>query len=780
MSEQNINFSNIPEELKRTDQWVLWRLKGRGEKQTKVPCQINGKPAKSNDKSTWSTFNEVEETYLNGGFDGIGFVFSKEDPFIGIDIDKCIADGKYNDSAEEISKMMNSYTEISPSGKGIHIIVKGELPSEVSSTGQKNTSIGLEVYRHSRFFTFTGNSQNVSEVVERPDALKLLFQKYLPKKENKAKTYKKAVKNSTQDLSNAELWERMFRSANGLAIRSLCDGQVTNGDHSSTDLSLCNHLAFWTNKDSVKMDSMFRESGLYREKWDKQHSSDGRTYGEMTIENAIQSTPTVREDFQRESPKGTSKQKKQKKSFPKTDLGNAERLIDRHGENLRYCPPFASWFVWQGNRWLQDLTNEVELFAKETVRYMGKSAYDMENSDLDLVKHAVRSESMGKIMSMISLAKSEKGIPILPQELDSDTWKLNCENGTIDLKTGKLLPHNRLDLITKIAPVVYDPNAKCPNWIAFLKSIMKNDKGEESLALINYLQKIIGYSLTGDTTEQVMFFLYGSGRNGKSTFINTIKEMLGDYASQANSDTFMVRNSERINNDIAALKGARLVSTVESEKGKKLAESLIKQLTGGETIKARFMHKDFFEYLPQFKIFFTTNHMPNIDGTDTGIWRRIRLIPFTVTIPEEKKDKKLPEKLQAELPGILRWAVEGCLKYQKEGLGLPAEVIAATKQYRTEMDNLEGFLSECCTIEPAKKATTKDLWFTYEYWCRDNGEENDKLSKKAFLASLKEKMNAEGRHFEQVRIGSNGDRGYQGIGMLPPPEDASVQSAFKL
>ncbi len=776
MNQTKYSFSNIPDELKLTNQWVLWRIEKRNGKETKVPYQADGLMAKSNDRRTWSSFNGAANTYLNGGYDGIGFMFSKEDPFIGLDLDKCIADGKYSDLAEEISEMMDSYTEISPSGKGIHIIVKGELPID-KGTGNKSSSLGLEIYRHGRYFTFTGNSQNVSEVMERTDELRVLFQKYFSEKEKKVQSYKKPAINSTQNLSNAELWERMFRSSNGLAIRSLFDGQLINGDHSSTDIALCNHLAFWTNKNAFQMDSMFRESSLIREKWYKQHSSDGRTYGEMTIENAIRSTNAVREDFQsREYPKETSKQKN--KSFPKTDLGNAERLIDRYGENLRYCPPFASWFVWQGNRWLQDLTNEVELYAKETVRHMGKSAYDMEDPDLGLVSHAVKSESMGRIMSMISLAKSEKGIPILPQELDSDTWKLNCENGTIDLKTGKLIPHNRLDLITKIAPVVYDPNAKCPNWISFLKSIMKNERGEESLELINYLQRIIGYSLTGDTSEQVMFFLYGSGRNGKSTFINTIKEMLGDYASQANSDTFMVRNSERINNDIAALKGSRLVSTVESEKGKKLAESLIKQLTGGETIKARFMHKDFFEYLPQFKIFFTTNHMPNIDGTDTGIWRRIRLIPFTVTISEEDKDKKLPEKLQAELPGILRWAVEGCLKYQKEGLGLPAEVIAATKQYRTEMDKLEGFISECCTIDPSQKTTTKNLWFTYEYWCRDNGEENDKLSKKAFIASLKEKMNTEGRYFEQVRIGSKGDRGYQGIGI--PPDYASVQSAFQI
>ena len=459
-------------------------------------------------------------------------------------------------------------------------------------------------------------------------------------------------------------------------------------------------------------------------------------------------------------------QKPVKKIFQKTDLGNAEWLVYRHGENLRYCPPFGRWYVWKGTRWVEDQLNEVELLAKETVRHMYKEAFQIEDTDSRqaLIKHALKSEAHSRITSMISLAKSEKGIPILPSQLDSDPWKLNCKNGTLDLKTGKLLPHNRKDLITKMVAVNYDPTAECPTWMSFLESIMKNEKGEVKYDLIDFLQKAVGYSLTGDTSEQVMFFLHGSGRNGKSTFINTIKELLGDYANQTNTETFMIRNSDRVNNDIAALKGARMVSAVESEEGKKLAESLIKQLTGGEAIQARFLRQEFFEYVPQFKIFFTTNHKPVISGTDVGIWRRIRLIPFTVTIPEEKKDTRLPEKLKAELPGILRWAVEGCLKWQKNGLGNPKEVVFATQNYKNEMDTLNNFLSECCSIGPSFKVTTKDLYSTYQRWSVENGE--IPLNKKKFLIRLKEKMASEGYEFEQVRIGSNGDRGYQGIGLI--------------
>ncbi|MEC1197638.1 phage/plasmid primase, P4 family, partial [Bacillus paralicheniformis] len=237
------------------------------------------------------------------------------------------------------------------------------------------------------------------------------------------------------------------------------------------------------------------------------------------------------------------------------------------------------------------------------------------------------------------------------------------------------LPHDRDLLFTKISPIAYQSDADCPNWKAFLESIFIDDRGAPNYEIIDFMQKAIGYSLTGDTTEQVMFFLFGNGRNGKSTFINTVQHLFGDYGRQTNSDTFIKKkNDSAINNDIARLDGARFVSAVESEEGQQLSESLVKQITGGEKMSARFLRQEYFEFTPEFKVFFTTNHKPIVKGSDEGIWRRIRLIPFTVTIPKEKVDKKLPQKLAAEMPGILRWAAEGCLKWQKEGLGEPEAI----------------------------------------------------------------------------------------------------------
>lgn len=442
--------------------------------------------------------------------------------------------------------------------------------------------------------------------------------------------------------------------------------------------------------------------------------------------------------------------KEKSPNFKRTDLGNAERLIHYYGRDIRYNNPFGKWFLWDGKRWEEDKINRIQQLSKKTVRKIYEEAAEAEDSDMrkSLSEHAVRSESRARIESMISLTKSE--VPILPDDMDKNPWLLNCQNGIVDLKTGKLSPHERNFMMTKISPIAYDPQAECPTWLKFLEDIMQDDQGNVKRELIDFLQKAVGYSLTGDTSEQVLFFLYGSGRNGKSTFVNVIKEVQGDYGKQTNAETFTVKKSDRVNNDIAALKGARLVAATESEEGARLAESLVKQLTGGEPIQTRFLHQEFFEYIPQFKIFFTTNHKPVIRGADEGIWRRIRLIPFTVRIPDEKLDKQLPEKLRAEMSGILRWAVEGCLKWQQEGLGNPKEVEDATASYRDEMDTMGSFLQENCIIHENAKCSVQDFYKRYQNWCEENGEyelSTQKFNRKIEERGFKKKRSTGGHNF---------------------------------
>ena len=322
--------------------------------------------------------------------------------------------------------------------------------------------------------------------------------------------------------------------------------------------------------------------------------------------------------------------------------------------------------------------------------------------------------------------------PVTPSELDADLWLLNCRNGTVDLRTGKLLPHHPENLCTKQVPVVFDQQAKCPTWLAFLLRVMADNR-----ALVQFLQRAIGYSLTGSTVEQVLFFFYGTGANGKSTFIETCRKLLGDYAQQADFDTFVTKKNDGPRNDLARLMGARFVAAVEAAQGRQLAENVIKQVTGGDTITARFLYHEHFEYLPQFKLFLVANHKPRVVGTDEAIWRRIRLVPFTVTIPREQRDKQLLEKLQSELPGILAWAVRGCLKWQDDGLGEPVQVSEATEAYRRENDTLGDFIEEKCVIDPDESLEAGLLYETFTTWCEANGEEP--LSQKSFGTQLHER-----------------------------------------
>jgi len=728
---------NVPKSLLTCNQWVAWSYKNRGSKLGKIPLDPKtGNYAKVNDKNTWGSFNEALGYMKHKKADGIGFVFSTEDSFVGIDLDGCRdpETGEIQDWAEAIIKEIGSYTEISPSGKGLHIILAGKLPGEGKRVGN------IEVYDKLRFFTITGNrlSGTPSEILNCQEQLEALYQRITASKQTKI-----------EDVAEKDIITKAFEAENGEKFKRLWEGNYTGyQSKSEADLALCEMLAFWVNNDAQQIDRLFRKSGLYREKWDEKHYANGTTYGEVTIKKAI----VLASNSLRGADNNPSVQKLSEQRFKLTDLGNAERLVALHGNDLRYCHAWKSWLIWDGVRWVVDRSNKVKLKAKETVRriYLEASQAD-ERDRIEIARHATKSESEGRINAMISLAQSEPGIPIDPEELDKDPYLLTCVNGTIDLRTGQLLTHKRENLITQLAPVIYDPEAKCELWIRFLDRIMDGNEN-----LISFLQKVVGYSLTGDTTEQCLFILYGTGANGKSTFLQAISSILGDYAKQTPVETLLVKKHlGGIPNDVARLKGARMVMASEAESGQRIAESLIKQMTGGDKLTARFLHQEWFEFLPTHKIFLATNHKPIIAGTDTAIWRRIRLIPFEITIPENERDRHLSKKLNRELSGIFNWALEGCLKWQNEGLGFPDEVRTATENYRDEMDVLNDFINDCCILHENAKVKSKDLYDEYIEWCERNGEKA--LSKRGFALKLKEK------NFMPARIGPQRARGWTGL-----------------
>jgi putative DNA primase/helicase len=434
-----------------------------------------------------------------------------------------------------------------------------------------------------------------------------------------------------------------------------------------------------------------------------------------------------------------------------TDLGNSERFVSQHGENVRYCYLWGKWLVWTGVRWKRDDAGQVHRLAKKTVRSLYGEASDAEDEERRkaIAKHASRSEGADKIKAMLELARSE--VPVTPDELDSDPWLLNASNGTVDLRTGELKGHRREDLITKLAPVEYDPNSAAPTWEAFLERVLP---GEE---LRTFVRRAAGYSATGDTSEQVMLINHGGGNNGKSTFQEALSAALGDYSMRAPTEMLMAKRAGGVPNDVARLKGARFVTASETEEGRRLAESLVKDLTGQDTISARFMRAEWFDFKPSHKLWLSTNHKPEIRGTDNAIWRRIRLVPWAVAIPPAERDRKLAQKLRSELSGILAWAVEGCLEWRREGLQAPAEVRKATAGYRSEMDVLGDFLADRCFRGERLEVGKDELYKAYQTWSEDAGERTE--TKRKFGMLLKERGIEDGRNSERTK------RIWKGIGL---------------
>lgn len=442
---------------------------------------------------------------------------------------------------------------------------------------------------------------------------------------------------------------------------------------------------------------------------------------------------------------------KEPETFNLTDMGNAERLIKRHGEYLRYCYETGYWLVWNGKVWAKDNGDQIMSLAKDTVRSIYAEAANTsdDRQRKELADHAKKSESESKLHAMIALARDL--VPIKVQELDANKMLFNCQNGTIDLRTGILNRHRRGDFITLISPFEYDPDAHSDLWEQHLLRVTGNDE-----ELIAYLQRVFGYCLTGETKEQVMFFIFGPTKTGKSKTIGAVVWVLGDYAKQTPSETLLVKRYGT-HSDKARLVGSRMVVTIEAEKGEKLASALIKNMTGEDRMTARFLYRENFEFYPTFKIFLVANDKPLIRGEDSAMWERVKLIPFKQFIPLAERDKDLGEKLKEEGKGILSWMVKGCLDWQKhKDLLEPEEVTTETAIYRSEMDILGDFLDDCCIVERTAKVAHADLYQAYEEWCRRNDEEP--ISKKMLTIEL------QGRNFVAKR-GHAGKKVWHGLAL---------------
>jgi len=402
------------------------------------------------------------------------------------------------------------------------------------------------------------------------------------------------------------------------------------------------------------------------------------------------------------------------KKFPLTDLGNAHRLVTYFGHNIRYSPQIGHWLIWDGRRWQEDTSETILQLATEAVRKIYEEAMYEPDSDRQtaIAKWAITSQNVSRLLAIPRIARSLRDVSIDSDALDRNPYLFNTPSGTLNLITGGLQPFDKDDYITRIAGCSYDASARCPQWLAFLLKIMNNNE-----EMVEFLQRSIGYALSADTSEHQAFILHGSGSNGKTVFLEVLREVMGEYARNAEFSTFLQKSADSTRTDIARLRGARFVTASESEEGRRIAPALIKSLTGGDLITARFLYQSEFEYRPSMHIFMATNHKPVVRDSSNGFWRRITLIPFTVTIPREQQDKSLAKRLIAEeLPGILAWAVEGCRKWQHDGLKDPPGVIQARETYRQEMDVIGDFIAERCEMSPNARVMTSEMYRAYADW----------------------------------------------------------------
>lgn len=707
-------YENIPNELKAVKNWVCWSA-------DKLPKNAyTGGNAQSNNPETWADFKAACAAVEKFHFNGVGFMLTP--PYFGVDMDDCVSN---QELVDEFVESLQSYTEFSTSGTGIHIICKGTLPDGARRKGK------IEMYQSRRYFIMTGNlyDERYKDIVDCTEKIKMLHTKYLETPVPKVLPRPIELVN----LSDQEVVDKARACQSGSAFQLLYSGswQGAYTSQSEADMALCNHLAFWTQKNETQMDRIFRSSGLMRPKWDQRRGE--LTYGQMTISKACLSCTSVYEPKSPEDDARISvgfvkgkflRQDQAKTSYDMTDTGNAQRFRDRFVKNVRYSYTRKKWMYWTGKVWHYDETGEIKKLADVIVDELKAEALLEEDPELQKAKLKFANKtanSTGKA-NMILEAQHLDGIPLVIDELDGYIDYINVQNGIVNLRNGELMPHDPNFMMSKVCACEYDPFSKKQpvRWLQFLDEVTNGDKD-----LQRYLQKCVGYSLSGSVKEQCAFFLYGIGNNGKSTFLETIAEMMGDYASNAQPETIMVKRfGDSVGSDIARLRSARIVTTEEPTEGVRLNEGLVKQLTGGGKVTCRFLYGEEFEYSPEFKLWIATNHKPVIRGTDLGIWRRIRLIPFEVNIPPEKVDKQLKYKFREEMPQIFKWAIDGCKLYRQEGIEPPEKVQASTAEYKAEMDLIATFMEACVVIDYTAQEVipANELYSVYSEWARENGE----------------------------------------------------------
>lgn len=761
-----LQTDNIPEELRSLPQWV-----GR---RGKIPLNpATGEGAKAGIPSTWGTLEQAVTGVNAGRFEGIGFEFATGGGLVGIDLDHVANPhtGEVQPWALEIVQRMDSYTEYSPSGTGLHIFVHGDIPEAGrKKTINKDTGEAVELYKEKRYFTVTAKPFHPAPIVERSAELTALYTKLFPPQQPHTPPF--PAVDAPEYLRIGLDKDRIFRA--------LWDGHRNTGDESSNDLALMNKLAHWCNRDESRMIEAFLASphtaGKDDEHRDKLERED---YLVRTAQKAIADCretaaerdaayklERARRDFSEASQLpgfafiNPIEPPSVMRRYTLDDMGTARLFADTFRGLLLYLPEYRDWFIYDSGRWIQDKGGlRAHNLAKELADYVWSIIPPPPPPEPDTKekpedkwsshrKHYNRYRSLQARKTLIQDAMSE--LRGNASDFDHDPYLFNCQNGTLDLRTGKLRPHDPRDMISKQAAVNYDPAARSPRFVQFIEEITEGNTDRAAM-----LQKALGYALKGEANEECYFTAIGEKtRNGKGTLFDTVLQLFGSYGIQMDFATISrgntVKDGSKATPDLARLASVRFVLANEPEKGVYLNEALMKQITGNDDITSRPLYGDILQFKPVFKLFITANSKPNVADDSLFASGRVKLLPFTRHFEEHEQDRTLKSKLREpeSMSGILNWLLDGYRRYCAEGLKDTEEMQRMVGEYRWENDAVGQYLAERVTLTPGtpgNRMPVKRMLADYRHWCDPIGIKP--LGLKMFKSEL-ERHNVEVYNFK--------------------------------
>ena len=721
------NYGNIPPPLRERGAFCCWRYEEKNGRKTKIPYDpTTGQWAQTNNPGTFVDFESARQ--MPGDYDGVGFLITGG--LFVIDCDHCRnADGTLTGSATEIVEMFSGcHAEWSPSGNGLHIIgsVAG-FQFDKKKYWMNNRSLSVEIYisgATNRFMTLTGDVYRQGGLPDCTQALQGFLDNYM----RRGAPPVTAAPSEEPNLPDDTIITKATYARNGVIFQKLW-GEDFSGyaSQSEADLALCGILAFWCNRDISQMDRLFRQSGLYREKWDRMQSDS--TYGRITLEKAAgDAKSTYHPPKKKNAPNTDNPDLREMKPesnprYPWSDLGNGRLFADYCKSVARYVPERKLRYFFNGSRWIPDLEAlKTKNLLNNFVGVLWKYARTIEDEKkrTDYMSYCVKWERNTFRETVVK--EAQVYYPIQMDEFDTDIFAFNCTNGTLHLNVMEFRPHNSEDKITKISPVKYDPNARFKRWDDFIVEVMSGDAEKAC-----FLQKAMGYAISGDTQYECMFVLHGSmSRNGKGTLCESILRVMGDYGIAVKPETIALKqqsNSSSPSEDIARLAGIRFANISEPSKGLVLNAAQIKSMTGHDTLNARFLHENSFDFMPQFKLYVNTNHLPIV--TDMTVFKsnRIHVIPFERRSEEDEQDHTLKAEFtkKKNQSAILNWLVEGYRMLREEGLAAAPSVSSATSSYWHDSDKVGKFIEEMLEPDEGAELRTSAVYSAYQKWCRRNG-----------------------------------------------------------